>query len=149
MQPENPPRHSQRADDSAVALVLREARRLHRAARADTLVQSLPVLRRLLRSRTLVGVSLPELYRRRRMVQRKHILRTLAVEAGRASWEDYRPLLARMSAAQLEHFDIVGRQAGYPNHWFSTPGEARRHAAAHGGRPLQVGDQAVVLIGSD
>ncbi len=148
MQSENPPHHAQCTDDSAVALVLREARRLHRAARAEALTQSLPVLRRLLRSKTLVGISLPESYRRRRTVQRKHVLRMLAFEAGQPSWEAYRPLLARMDAAQLEQFDIVGRQAGYPNHWFSTPTEARRHAADHGGRPLRVGDQAVVLIGA-
>jgi hypothetical protein len=130
----------------AITMVLREARRLHREMASESLAQSLPVLRRLLRNNTLPGISLPELHRQRGKVQRKHLLQTLAVEAGFGTWEKYRIALANMSVGDLEHFDIVRRQAGYPNLWFSTHAEAQDHASKHGGRSMRVGNQAVVLI---
>lgn len=129
----------------AAEVVLRIARKLHRAAASPSLATALPVLRRVIASNTLHGLSLPELYRRRDMVQRKHILRTLATEAGFNSWEAYRSVLDHLRADQLEHFDVVGRQAGYPNLWFSTSAEAQAHARKYGGRLVRVGEQAVVF----
>ncbi len=129
----------------AINLVLREAKRLQRAATSESLSQALPVLRRLLSSNTLTGITLPELHRRRDIIQRKHLLRMLAIEAGYPSWEWYRPELARMSADEVEHFDIVRSQASSLNHWFSSMTEAREYAATHGGCPLRVGQQAVVF----
>lgn len=134
-------------DDAALRAVLRAARSLHHAAISDSLAASLPVLRRLLASGIFVGMSLPTLHRGRHRVRRKHLLRLLAVEAGAASWEHYRPQLRARSAAQLPHFDIVRRSAGYPNSWFSSLADAEAHAAQYGGRALAVGRQAVVLNG--
>ncbi|MCB2034182.1 MAG: hypothetical protein KDF57_13060, partial [Ottowia sp.] len=54
----------------AAPLVLREARRLHRAARSDQLSTALPVLRRLIAEGVLAGTSLPQLHRARHTVQR-------------------------------------------------------------------------------
>lgn len=136
--------HSPTRNDAA-SVLLREAKRLHQAATSDSLATALPVLRRILATGTLAGLSLPTLHRRRDMVQRKHILRTLAIEAGFNSWEAYRPALALMTVEQLPHFDIARPQAGYPNFWFSTRAEAEAHVALHGGRLLPVGQQAVVL----
>lgn len=130
--------------DAAIA-VLREARRLHRIALSDALSKSLPILRRVLSSNTLHGMSLPALFRSRSAVQRKHILRTLAIEAGFESWETYRLALGTMTIDQLEHFDIIQRQIGYPNFWFSSLVEAQEHALKHGGRTMRVGQQAVVV----
>lgn len=130
---------------TAINLVLREAKRLQRAAASESLSQALPVLRRLLSSNTLTGITLPELHRRRDIIQRKHLLRMLAIEAGYPSWEWYRPVLARMSTDEIEHFDIVRSKASSLNHWFSSMEEARGYAAIHGGRPLRVGQQAVVI----
>ncbi len=135
--------------NDAGQLVLREARKLHRAATSESLAISLPILRRILATNTLRGISLPELFRRRDTVQRKHILRMLAIEAGFGSWEDYRPALDRMTAGQLEHFDIVRREIGYPNYWFSTQIEAEQYARLHGGRVMRVGQQAVVIARSE
>jgi hypothetical protein len=136
-------------ETSAADIVLREARNLHRAVNADSLARSLPVLRRLLASGVLQGIALPELHRSRdTVVQRKHILRMLAIEAGFASWEAYRPALSRMKASELPHFDIARHDAGQLNHWFSTLDEAKAYAASHGGRAMAVGQQAVVLIGA-
>jgi hypothetical protein len=132
-------------DSQAAVAVLREARRLHRIAVSDALSKSLPVLRRVLSSNTLHGVSLPELFRTRSTVQRKHILRTLAIEAGFPNWEAYRWALRTMSVDQLEHFDMIQRGIGYPNFWFSTLAQAQEHAHKHGGRTLRVGQQAVVV----
>jgi hypothetical protein len=136
------------SNSEGIHTVLREARKLHRAAIAESLARSLPVLRRILASGSLQHVSLPELYRQRNTVQRKHILRALAIEAGFPNWELYRPTLANKSASQLEHFDIVHREQGYPNTWFSTHAEALEYAAIHGGRTLRFGHQAVVFPGS-
>ncbi|MEN0038783.1 MAG: hypothetical protein AAGC78_17025 [Cellvibrio sp.] len=133
--------------ESAAEIVLRIARNLHRAVNADALAISLPVLRRLLATKTLTEISLPELQRRRDIVQRKHVLRMLAIEAGFDCWEDYRHALDDMNAEQVSHFDQLSRAAGYPNLWFSTFEEAQDYAWEHNGRALKIGSQAVVLIG--
>lgn len=131
--------------EPAAEIVLRIARNLHRAVNADALAVSLPVLRRLLATKTLTEISLPELQRRRDIVQRKHVLRMLAVEAGFDCWEDYRHALDDMNAEQVSHFDQLSRAAGYPNLWFSTFEEAQDYAWEHNGRALKIGSQAVVL----
>ncbi|MGE7955353.1 hypothetical protein ACQKQA_01935 [Pseudomonas sp. NPDC089530] len=130
----------------AAGLVLREAKRLHRGATCGALACALPILRRLLASNSLPGLTLPELYRQRDRVQRKHLLRTLASEAGFASWEAYRQALDELAPEQLQHFELVYRQAGHLNCWFSSATEAREYVASHGGRLLSVGQQAVVLV---
>lgn len=136
-------RHSHPA---AVDVVRREAKRLHRAATSESLSQSLPVLRRLLSTGTIKGLSLLELHRQSDVVRRKHILQMLAIEAGYIGWEAYKPILADRPADAVEHFDIVRRGAGYPNIWFSSPAEAQRYTAVHGGRAVRVGQQAVVFV---
>lgn len=130
---------------SALAAVLQLAKQLHRAAKAESPATALPVLRRLLASGAWHGSTLPSLYAARATVQRKHLLRMLAIEAGASSWEAYRAALDHTSSAQLTHFDLLRSQAGYPNCWFSTFDEAEQHAKQHGGRVLRVGQQAVVL----
>ncbi len=132
--------HTQAAD-----LVRALARQLHRAATSDSLRVSLPVLRRILATHTLRDLSLPQLFRQRAMVQRKHLLRMLAIEAGHPSWEHYSRALPGMTAEQLPHLDVLQASAGYPNLWFSSPTQALAYAKAHGGRVLPVGTQAVVL----
>lgn len=142
MQPTHSPQspHTQAAD-----LVRALARQLHRAATSDSLRVSLPVLRRILATHTLRDLSLPQLFQQRAMVQRKHLLRTLAIEAGHPSWEHYSRALPGMTAEQLPHLDVLQASAGYPNLWFSSPTQAQAYAQAHGGRVLPVGTQAVVL----
>lgn len=130
----------------AVGLLLREARKLHRSAISASLAQSLPVLRRLRSARVIQDVTLPQLSQSRSMVQRKHVLRMLAIEAGYPGWEAYRRALAGKSADELMQFDVVRRNMGYPNLWFSSAQEAERHAASHGGRVIHVGPQAVVFV---
>lgn len=143
MHMKNPSSHS-----DAARLVLDVARRLHRAAMSESLAVSLPVLRRILASATLRNISLAELRRRNQMVQRKHILRTLAIEVGFSSWEEYRRALDTMTADQLQHFDLVYRGAGYPNLWFPSLAQAREHAAVNGGIALRLGEHGVVLAES-
>ncbi|TAK96956.1 MAG: hypothetical protein EPO09_05170 [Aquabacterium sp.] len=130
--------------NSAPHAVLREARRLHRLATRGPISGALPVLRRLQSSQALRVASLPELFRTRGQVQRKHILRTLAVEAGYESWESYRQALNQMSIAQLPHLNLAQQGFGYLNIWFSSLEQAQAYTSKHGGCCLQVGQQAVV-----
>jgi hypothetical protein len=145
MHPQDLPSFETSTAGQALPRVLAMARRLHKAATSDALALSLPVLRRLLATQTLRGCSLPALHRERSRVQRKHVLRMLAIEAGHESWEAYRGALATQSPEDLEHFDLIRPTVGYPNLWFSTPEQAAAHAAAHGGRMVRVGRQAVVV----
>lgn len=139
------PPQSKNEDHDVVRLVLSEAKRLHRSATSESLANSLPILRRLIASGALAAMSLPELRRKKQSVQRKHILRMLAIEAGYANWETYRPALSKLSVDEVQHFDIVRRKAGYPNPWFSSLAEAQTFRDRHGGVVLPVGRQAVVL----
>jgi hypothetical protein len=134
------------ASDAAALLVLRTAKRLHKAAFDAAPSQALPILRRVLASGSLRDLSLPQLHKNRTLVRRKHILRTLAVEAGYASWEAYREALASLRIEDLAHFDLVRSQVGYPNLWFASVAEAQAYVAAHGGRLMAVGEQAVVFV---
>lgn len=146
MHPQFEPQFKTQPADTAAELVLRIARNLHRAVNADALSISLPVLRRLIATKSLTEISLPELQRRRDIVQRKHVLRMLAIEAGFNCWEDYRRALDDMSADQVGHFEQFSRSAGYPNLWFSTYEEAQDYAWENNGRALKIGSQAVVLV---
>lgn len=131
--------------DSGPDSILREAKKLHRAAVSQSLSESLPVLRRLLSAQVIRGLTLPELSRRRGMVRRKHVLRTLAVEAGFSSWEAFRGSPSSVLSESLRRFEVLERKAGYPNLWFSSFEEAERHAAINGGRAIRFGQQAVVF----
>lgn len=136
---------SRNPSPSAIAILLRAAKRLHKAARSDSLEQALPILRRLISCHAFGDVSLPELHRRRSVVQRKHMLCMLAVEAGYDGWAEYRKAIVGLSADELTHFDIARQGLGYPNLWFSSSAEADAYCAEHGGRVIRVGRQAVVV----
>ena len=136
---------------TAAQAVLREARRLHRAATSDALSNALPVLRRLLAARAIPAGSLPQLFHQRATVQRKHVLRMLAFEAGHNSWEAYSRVLPGLDpeavalSLALPHGAGAGTGTGTLKLWFAGEAQARRYAATHGGRALRVGRQAVVL----
>ena len=132
-------------ETSPARVVLREARRLHRAALSDALPESLPVLRRVLAAGAVPAFSLPNLFRLRHTVQRKHILRTLAVEAGHATWEAYARVLPSLDAQALEQVFLAQRSPSSLRLWFSTNTEAAEYAQAHGGQAVRVGLQAVVV----
>ena len=147
-QPGAPARPSP-SSSHATERVLREARRLHRAATSNSLCMALPVLRRVLATHTVPRTPLPDLFRRRHSLQRKHLLRTLAVEAGFESWEAYRPTLDDTPLSALDALEVVHRGTGQLKLWFSNEREAKDFTARHGGRPVKVGSQAVVLPAKD
>ena len=139
-----PPRHP----CTALHLVLGEARRLHRAATGGSLSQSMPVLRRLHAAQVLPRMTLMRLHAERVHLQRKHVLRTLAVEAGYRNWEQFRPGITGMPLEAFDHFQLGRFEKAWgtaPNLWFSTECLARAHVAEHGGRVLRWGHQAVVV----
>jgi hypothetical protein len=131
--------------DNSANLVLREAKRLQRAATNSSLSAALPVLRRLLAANAVPRIALPELFRRRDLLKRKHMLRTLAVEAGFQSWEEYRPTLDATPSSALKHLEVIQPGAGHLNLWFPGQSEAEAFASRHGGHAMRVGGQAVVL----
>ncbi|HCX83276.1 MAG: hypothetical protein A3E00_07965 [Curvibacter sp. RIFCSPHIGHO2_12_FULL_63_18] len=133
----------QHTSPSALDLALRQARLLHRAAQTGTLTQALPALRRAHSAGLFSELSLSSLYRQRHLLQRKHFLRTLAAEAGHASWAEYLPTLRAQAAHDFAHY-TTGREYGYPNAWFSTHAEAAAYAAEHGGKVVRYGQQAMV-----
>ena len=126
-------------------LVLREAKRLHRAATADSRLISLPVLRRLLAAGAVLALTLPNLYRARDTVQRKHVLRALAVEAGYGSWEEYSRALPLLDAQQISRAILLERDTPSLKLWFTSEAGAAQFAAANSGHPVRVGRQAVVM----
>ena len=132
-------------ENDRLKLILRVAKSLHRAARSDSRPHSLPVLRRLIASETFRHISLPELYRQRMTIQRKHILHMLALEAGHLNWLDYKKKVETHPEAQPLDYNLALKHAGYPNIWFTSLPEAERYAAAQGGQPIAVGKQAVVI----
>jgi hypothetical protein len=134
---------------TSTQVVLREAKRLHRAATSGSLSAALPVLRRILAAGAVPTTTLPNLFGRRDTVQRKHVLRTLAYEAGHMNWEEYRPTLAHADGRQLEQFSVLEKGYANLNLWFSSESEAQRFATQHGGRAVRVGMQAVVLPASE
>ena len=117
--PPNSPHAPRAAHAPGVAPLLRVAKRLHRAAVSSSLAESLPVLRRLLAAQVIRGLTLPQLSQRRSLIQRKHLLHTLAIEAGFLNWDAYRGALAETPHDPPLPFDVHTRAAGYPNLWMN------------------------------
>jgi hypothetical protein len=141
----NPTRDLHRIENEILKPLLHVAKSLHRAARSESRLQSLPILRRLISSETFRQISLPELHCQRAIIQRKHILQMLALEAGFCSWSEYKRNISTQPAEQHVHYSIALRYAGYPNIWFTSILEAEEYSAEHGGQPITVGKQAVVI----
>ncbi len=129
---------------SAVEQALRLARTLHRASKDATLLKAMPAVRRAHGAGVFAELTLSALYRQRHLLQRKHFLRTLAVEAGYANWEAYLPTLRSQPPQALEHY-TTGLEYGYPNAWFSTHAQAIAFAAERGGKVVRYGQQAMVV----
>ncbi|MBL8346893.1 MAG: hypothetical protein JNN03_15745 [Rubrivivax sp.] len=130
---------------SSTQLVLREAKRLHRAATTNSPAEALPVLRRLLAASVVTAATLPSLFRARATVQRKHVLQALAREAGYRCWEDYRRELPLLDPEQVRQVASLQRGTSTLKLWFPDEPEAMRFAAEHGGHAVRIGRQAVVL----
>ena len=130
---------------TAAKLVLRQARRLHRAAQSERISSAMPAVRRVHAAGVFLDRPLSTLYRERQNLKRKHFLRALAAEAGFPDWERFRPHLDRMPPAAVEHFKVADEWFVFLNSWFSNEEQACAFAHEHGGRVLHVGTQAVVV----
>lgn len=126
-----------------LTFLLKEAKRLHRAAHSDSLTKSLPILRRLIITNTLTGLSLPELKRQRTIIQRKHVLHMLAKENDFKNWAEYKHTIEEGEGC--EPSELILRHVGYPNLWFSNYKEAKSYAQQNGGQIIKFGTQAVVI----
>lgn len=129
----------------AVDAVLHQGRLLHRAAKKGSVAIAMPVLRRLYQSGVCSNQSLVELFKARQSIQRKHVLRMLAIEAGYVSWERYRPALASMTTPLASGLYEQGYSVTKLSHWFSSFEQAQGYAKAHGGKVVKYGQQAVVI----
>ncbi|MFN3579715.1 MAG: hypothetical protein ACK4VV_04500 [Pseudomonas sp.] len=130
---------------TSITLALREAKRLHRIAKSDALSSSLPVLRRLLSAGVLRNTTLPQAFRARSSLQRKHFLRLLALEAGFSSWEAYRPALMCINPSELDSFIVLEKGWAFVHNWFPSEEQAQAQVAKVGGRVLRIGSHAVAL----
>lgn len=129
----------------AVDAVLHQGRLLHRAAKQGSVASAMPVLRRLYQSGVCYNLSLVELFKARQHIQRKHVLRMLAIEAGYPSWEQYRPVLANMATPLASGLYEQGYSVTRLSHWFSSFELAQDYAKANGGKVVKYGQQAVVI----
>lgn len=130
---------------TAAELVLRQARKLHRAAQSESISLAMPAVRRIHAAGVFPGRPLSLLYRERQGLKRKHFLRALAQEMGFPDWERFRPCLDQMSPEAFEHFKVADAWYVFLNSWFSSEEQARLYAAQYGGRVVRVGTQAVVI----
>ena len=125
--------------------MLREAKRLHRAATSDALSEALPVLRRLLAARAVPACPLQALFRDRASLQRKHVLRMLAFEAGHESWEAYSQALSGLDSQSVVLSVAAQRSTAMLKHWFVGEQQAAQFASAHSGLVTRVGHQGAVV----
>ena len=130
---------------TAADLLLRQARKLHRAASTGSIVSAMPAVRRLHAAGIFPGRSLSALYRDRGELKRKHFLRALAVEAGFADWESCKPQLGHLPVEAFARFKVEEEWFAFLNSWFSNEQDAQAFADKHGATVVRVGTQAVVL----
>ncbi len=125
-----------------------EAKLLHKHVKSERKSYSLPVLRRLLNQKVLVGLSLPELQKDVSIIQRKHLLQLVSIENGFVSWVEFKQTLESASDSSEQYLPerIKLKNIGYPALWFSTLNEAVSYANIHGGEAIPVGSQAVIAI---
>lgn len=140
-----PPLSSSTPSSAAQAAMLREAKRLHRAATSEALSEALPVLRRLLAARSVPACPLQVLFRDRASLQRKHVLRMLAFEAGHASWEAYSRALCNLAPPSVALSVAAQRSTAVLKHWFVGERQAVQFASVHGGLVTCVGPQGAVV----
>ena len=157
---------SHTSSSAPAGAVLREARRLHRAATSDALATSLPVLRRLIASGAMklsggaemmknwtdIGFPAGSLTPVGAVEITIAIMtlipqRMLAREAGFDSWESWRPALGTARASTLMQAHELRRDTGTLHLWFRNEAEARAFATLHGGTAVRLGEHAVVAPG--
>ncbi len=139
--PQNPTK-----TNSQIEALLREARKLHRAAKTGSISQALPALRRIQAAGVCHDKSVSNLFKERQTLQRKHFLRMLAIEAGYSSWEIYKPVLLTMSEQASVNSSHDGNAISTLNLWFSTEQQAQVYAKQNGGRVLNYGHQALAIL---
>jgi hypothetical protein len=133
--------------DNVINTWLLEAKKLHKSTKSESLTCVLPVLRRLLSSKVLVDISLPELKNNTEIIQRKHLLQMLAAENGFSCWKELRRAIEVKSQHDelLLPYSVELKNAGYPTLWFATVEEAQTYAQEHRGKVVIVGEQAAWL----
>ncbi|WP_413701473.1 hypothetical protein ACLKMH_07565 [Psychromonas sp. KJ10-10] len=129
--------------DNVINTWLIEAKKLHKSTKSASLTDALPVLRRLLNTNVLVGVSLPDLKKKADIIQRKHLLHMLAIEAGYPNWKALKDIIQEKSQQDelLLPYSIALKNAGYPTLWFANVAEAKIYADSHKGKVVIVGEQ--------
>lgn len=129
---------------TALDAMLQLARKLHRAAQKGPISAAMPAIRRA-HAAGMFGVEpLQAVYQRRQSLQRKHFLRTLAVEAGFTDWETYLPTLRGQTLDTVAHLAMPYGTTGSLNHWFSSYEQAHAFASRRGRAALSIGKHVMV-----
>jgi hypothetical protein len=124
----------------------RHARNLLRDVRSDHPSKSLPIIRRVHSAGIAPTRRLPDLYHTRESLQLKHMLRTVAVELGYATWDACKRNVDRQPPSVLDRFRLdLGGFGDYNQIWFSNESAAQEWQREHGGHVVIYGSQAVVM----
>ena len=102
--------------NNVINIWLLEVKKLHKSTQSESLASVLPVLRRLLNSKVLVDISLPELKNNTQIIQRKHLLQMLAAENGYRCWKDLKAAIEVKAKSDelLLPYSVELNNAGYP-----------------------------------
>jgi hypothetical protein len=124
----------------------RYARNLLRNAHANHPSKSLPVLRRVHAAESYPIPRLTDLYHARLSLRLKHVLHTIAVELGYATWAECKRDVDHQPSALLDRFRVdVGTFGDFNKLWFRDIPSAQAWQAQHGGHVVVYGTQAVVM----
>lgn len=140
----NPPRSI--SSPSNADFLRRYARHLLRDVRSDHPSKALPVIRRIHLAKILPIPRLTDLYHARESLQLKHMLRTVAVELGYATWDKCKHDVDHQPPSVLDRFRVdLGAFGDYKQIWFSNKSAAQEWQKEHGGQLVVYGSQAVVM----
>jgi hypothetical protein len=127
---------------------LREhARRLLRHARDGDTAAALPVLRRLLATRSTRDERLADLNASRAELQLKHLLAMLAIELGYSKWDACKLDIDKQPPSRIDRYRLdAGAFNDFEKNWFASEAEALGWQKQHGGYIVRYGDQAVAIL---
>jgi hypothetical protein len=107
----------------------------------------LPVLRRLLATRSTRDERLADLNASRTELQLKHLLAMLAIELGYSNWDACKLDIDKEPPSRIDRYRLdAGAFNDFEKNWFASEAEALGWQKQHGGYIVRYGDQAVAIL---